>query len=275
MTYSVEEREAIGLCIALEAVGDIANHVLLEFRDVPSFPGEAEVRFPSRVHQQLFLIRLLDFSKEGGDSTLTGVEGSCLAVLQAACESKSFDSDDSVASLKESTGALVDWLASKTPLSLWLPSLNIEAKLNVPRLEFLYISGNQVKHNLSRLTGLSKRIASTLKDHGHDVPIEQIPLVLDDFREHLQEDYFAFYGTWLAELLNNVRWGLQEYLLPIFRASFTREPGQEIAYTYRYPASIVNDVPRAWFWRLMNNIRSEPYLKRFSGAHYMKNDILR
>lgn len=275
MTYALAEKETIGLCIALEAVGDIVNHALLELRDVQSLPGQAEVRFPSRVHQQLFLVRLLDFAKEGGDPTLTGVEDSCLSVLQAACQSKSFDFNDSVASLKKSTGTLVDWLESKTPFTLWLPSLEIEARLHVPRLEFLYISGNQVKHNLSRLTGLSKRIASMLKDHGHDVPLEQIPLALDDFREHLQEDYFAYYGTWLAELLNNVRWGLQDYLLPSFHASFTRKPGHELAYTYRYPASITNDVPRAWFWRLMNNIRSGPYLKRFTGVHYMKNEALR
>lgn len=70
MTYSISERETIGLCIALEAVSDIANRALLELADVSSFPGEVEVRFPSRVHQQLFLARLLDFAKESGDARL-------------------------------------------------------------------------------------------------------------------------------------------------------------------------------------------------------------
>jgi hypothetical protein len=275
MTYSAAERETIGLCIALEAISDIANHSLLALRDIPSLPGQAEVRFPSRIHQQLFLIRLLDFANEGGDPTLTGVKGSCLEVLQAACESKSFNSGNSVATLKESTEALANWLTSTTTLKLWLPALNVEATLSVPRLDFLYISGNQTKHNLSRLTGLSKRIASILKDHGHDVTDEQIPLALDDFREHLQEDYFAYYGAWLAELLSNIRWGLQDYLLPTFSESFTRDADHEIAYTYRYPSSINSEVPRLWFWRLMNNIRTGPYLKRFSCPHYMKNAALR
>jgi len=273
VTYSAAESEAIGLCIALEAVGDIANHALLELTDVSSFPGEAEVRFPSRVYQQLFLARLLDFAKEGGDASLTGVNGSCLSVLQAACESRCFDQNNSVSSLKESTAALDDWLAAKTPLKLWLPSLDIEAILNVPRIEFLCISGNQAKHNLSRLTGLSKRIESLLRDHGHDVALEQVPLALDDFREHLQEDYFSYYGTWLVELLNNVRWSLQEYLLPTFKASFKRVPDDDVRYTYEYPAAIANPVPRAWFWRLMNNVRSGPYLKRFEGAHYLKRQV--
>lgn len=273
MNYSVSEKEAIGLCISLEAVNDIANHALLELADVSGFPGEAEVHFPSRVHQQLFLARLLDFAREKGDATLTGVEGSCLSVLRAACESKSFDSNNSVVSLKESTTALDEWLSSKTLLKLWLPSLNIEAALNVPRFEFLYISGNQVKHNLSRLTGISKRIEAILKDHGHDIPLEHIPMALDDFQVHLQEDYFSYYGTWLAELLNNVRWGLQDYLLPTYEASFERDPANGLSYSYKYPAAIVNEVPRVWFWRLMNNIRSKPYLKHFAGAHYLKRSV--
>ncbi len=66
MTYSTTERETIGLCICLEAVGDIANHALLTLRDVSAYPGEAEVIFQTSVHRDLFLIRLLDFVKENG-----------------------------------------------------------------------------------------------------------------------------------------------------------------------------------------------------------------
>ncbi len=78
MTYSPTEKEAIGLCISLEAVRDMANHALLELRDVSMCPGEVEVYFHTHIHQDLFIIRLLDFVKESGDSKLTGVSGSCL-----------------------------------------------------------------------------------------------------------------------------------------------------------------------------------------------------
>ena len=81
------------LCIALEAVNDIANHALLDLLDLSSSPGEAQVRYKSHVHQQLFLIRLLDFAKEGGDQALTGTPGSCLDVLLAACVTRAFDSE--------------------------------------------------------------------------------------------------------------------------------------------------------------------------------------
>lgn len=275
MNYSAAEREAIGLCIALEALNDIVNHALLIVRQESEVSREAEVRFPTRIHQSMFLVRLLDFAKEGGDATLTGVQGSCLAVLQAACSSKSFDTENSVDALRESTLALASWLDATTPLTLWLPSLNVEANLVVPRYQFLYIAGNQAKHNISRLTGLSKIVAGMLTKNGYPTTPEQVPIALDDFHEHLQEDYFAYYGTWLAELLNNVRWGIQSYLLPTYLKSFTPDADGSVSYCYRYPALITNAIPREWFWRLMNNIRTGPYLKPFTGTRYAKKEILR
>jgi hypothetical protein len=58
MIYSEAEREAIGLCICLEAVSDIANHALLELRDVSMYPGKQR-SISIHIHQHLFLIRRL------------------------------------------------------------------------------------------------------------------------------------------------------------------------------------------------------------------------
>jgi len=270
MNYSASEQEAIGLCVCLEAVDDIANHSLLELRDVSSLPGETEVYFHSHIHQQLFLIRLLDFVKEIGDKQLTGIQGSCLEVLRSACITESYEINGGINDLKESVEQLDKWLNYQMPITIWLPTLNINATIEISRLDFLKISGNHSKHNLSRLTGVSKDIAKILSDHGHSVPLEHIPLALDDFREHLEENFFVYYGTWLAELMNNIRWGVQTYLEPTFRKSYRAGGTESFAYTYEYPIEVKHDVPRQWFWRLMNNIRVRPYLKKFKGAHYLK-----
>lgn len=270
MTYSAAETEAIGLCICVEAVGDIANHLLLKLRDVSAYPGEAEVLFHDRAHRDLFLIRLLDFVKESGSKQLTGISGSCLAVLKKACTTRSFDVDGSVSDLRNSIQALEEWLSHKKSITLWLPTLNVNATLDVSRLEYLSITGNHSKHNLSRLTGVSREVANMLKAHGYSVPEEQIPLALDDFREHLAENYFIYYSTWLAELLNNVRWGIQTYLTPTFERSYMVGPEDSLVYSYEYPNDIQQDIPRQWFWRLMNNVRARPYLKKFVGARYLK-----
>jgi len=168
-----------------------------------------------------------------------------------------------------------EWLATTTNLNLWLPTLDIDANLSVPRLEFLRIAGNQAKHNLSRLTRVSNRITNILKDHGYSVEPDAVPLALEDWDEHLQEDYFAYYATWIAELLNNLRWGVQDYLAPVYREVYTKDPSHDLRYWYEYPEEISNDTPRAWFWRLMNGVRTGPYIEQFSTAHYLSRNDLR
>jgi hypothetical protein len=275
MTYSTAEREAIGLCITWEAIDELVNRAILDLHNVDERPIDAEVRFPTMIHRDLFLVRLLDFAKEQGESSLTGVKGSCLAVLEEACKTRSFDVNGSVVGLVESTQALTSWLNERTTLNLWLPSLKLEARLSVPRLQFLVIAGNQAKHNVSRLTGVSNIVAKMLEEHGHVVALEQVPLALDDLREHLQSDYFVYYGSWLAELLNNVRWGLYQYLLPTFTKSFSKTAEQPPIYTYEYPDSISHEIPRQWFWRLMNHCLGKPYVRPFTAAAYMKKEVLR
>lgn len=275
MTYSVAERETIGLSIAWDAIDSLVNRALLDLSHAYAHPEAATIGFPTMIHRDLFLVRLLDFCKEPGESALTGVRGSCLGVLEQACKTLSFDIAGSSEELVESTNALSGWLGAQTTLKLWLPSLNVEADLTVPRLQFLFIAGNQAKHNVSRLTAVSKAITKMLDEHGHTVPIEQIPLALDDLRAHLHEDYFIYYGSWLAELLNNVRWGIYRYLLPTFESSHSREPNGGVSYTYKYPKEIVSEIPKQWFWRLMNQCRSQPYVKPFNVSEYMKKEILR
>lgn len=275
MINATKESETIGLCIALEAFGDILNHALLEIRGLESRSNDVTVYFHSRIHQQLFLIRLLDFAKETGDFGMTGVKGSCLDVIRSACETKCFDANSSVGELKRAVDSLSEWLHTLTTLKLWIPTLDLEIELQVTRIYLLYISGNEAKHNISRLTGLEKNIQRMLSEHGYEVPLEQIPLALDEFTENLSEHFFAYYSTWLSELLNDVRWGLQEYLTPTYRACYRAAPEiDELAYRYDYPAGISSSITRSWFWRLMNNVRTGPYFKKFKASqHFKMKDI--
>jgi predicted DNA-binding ArsR family transcriptional regulator len=73
MKYSQIEHEAISLCIAFEALNDIVNHALMDFTEVSEYPREYETRFKTSVHQQLFLVRLLDFVHEHGGESLTQI----------------------------------------------------------------------------------------------------------------------------------------------------------------------------------------------------------
>lgn len=264
MKYSPAEAEVIGLCIALEALNTIANKAMLELAYSSETPGEATAWFNTSIHRDLFLIRLLDFVKEGSNGQLTGVAGSCLHVLRSATQTASFNIGDSIAGLDEAISEMEAWLAHSQPVNLWLPTLDVQANLNMSRIELLTISGNQSKHNLSRLSGIVYTIATRLREHGHDVDDALIPLALEDFQGHLSENYFAYYGTWLAELVNNIRWGIYTYLQPTFQNSYKRDPNPDSPhYHFEYPPSIEQEIPRQWFWRQMNAMRRPPYLNRF------------
>jgi len=269
------ELEAVGLTIAVEALDEIANHSTLQILPLENSALEAEVRFATREHQQLFLIRLLDFVDENGDSMLTGVKGSCLDVLEHACLTKSFDIERCSGPLQRAVSRFQAWLSESTPLRLWLPTLNINALIRVPRRELLFIAGNQSKHNLSRLTGVSRRVAEILRQGGHNVPFELIPLALDDFSEHLHEDYFVYYGTWLAEHVVTIRWGVQAYLAPIYRRAYRAPLDGSLQYSYEMPPGISHALGKEWFWRLMNLVRRGPNVQPIQAAHYLKAPVLR
>lgn len=267
------EREVIGLFIAWDAIDDMVNRVMLDLRQVDFTPECVEAFFPTTVHRDLFLIKLLDFADEKGCSELTGVSGSCLAVLEQACKVRSFDRESSAKVLMDATGVLASWLRHETSYSMWIPTLNVNLDFTVPRIEFLAIAGNQAKHNTARLTGISRKLLQMIERHGHPVAVEMIPLALDDFRAHLHEDYFTYYGSWISEMLNNIRLGIYEYCKPIYEESFEKVGAGR--YTYRYPQCISQEVAKEWFWRLMNKYMHGPYVERFVSSDYLKRQDMR
>jgi hypothetical protein len=252
------ETEVINLCIAVEALDEMINHRLLRVVNVQG-TGESEVRYRSEVHQELFTILLLDFVYENRKK-------SCLDMLDdAACGTRSFEYNGSAALLKAPVKTLQRWLQTKMTVTLWLPSLSLNAKLTIERLDFLTISGNQSKHNPWRLTGVSDRLVRIFSDNGYTLMREEIQIALDDFREHFDYNYIAYYGTWLAEMLNNVRWGAQDYLRQESELSLKRSDGG-------YPKSVEHPIPRQWYDRLITKIRAKPYFERFVGSSIFKSE---
>lgn len=43
-------------------------------------------------------------------------------------------------------------------------------------------------------------------------------------------------------------------------------------YRYEFPSAITKKISRRWFWRLMNNARREPNLKKLKSVRYLKNE---
>jgi len=266
MGFTKVETEVIGLWVACGSLDSMVNHALLK---LVGNRGAREVRFETSTHQQLFNILLLDFL-EKIDVTLTGEQGSCLDVLDRACQTASFDEKGSVEFLRKAVDDLRAWLDAEITVGTWLPSIHQHLDLRIQRRESIYICGNMSKHNLARLTGAAKRLDEILRRHGVTVGYVKALHVLDDFYARFHEDIFEYHSTVITELLNNIRWGIHDYLSAEYLGAKVQDASDPIKYSYSYPDSVSDDFAKSCYWDLMNMVRRKPYMERFTANSLWK-----
>jgi hypothetical protein len=259
MEFTKIEREVIGLWIATGALDSMVNHIILNLvgRENPK-----EIHFETEVHQQLFNILLLDFL-ENVDKKLTNIEGSCVELLEEVCRLASFNNNDSVNFLHEPLQKLKTWLEKIIIVETYFPSINRTIPLEIKRKDSLYICGNISKHNFSRLTGAGKRLRELLKHHDVIVDSKKVLYVLDDFYKRFHEDILEYQATVIAELLNNVRWGIHHYLLPEYLQAKTQDTPESIKYSFRFPQDVTDDFVKTCYWELMSSLIRKPNMEQF------------
>jgi hypothetical protein len=262
------EAEAISLHIAATALDGFVNYMLLT---QPTPGGYATFRGVE--HRELFAARLLDFL-EKVDSNMTGVTGSCVDLLTAAARTRCFDHGGSSDRMNRPLAVLRQWLAERVKIDLWLPAIDLNGTVVIARSDLLYVCGNTSKHNLSRLTGVARRLRGILEANGHPVQEVDSWLALEDFYTPLQEDVLTYYSAWLVELLTDVRWGIHEYLLPEFRRSYTSDPSDPPRYSYSYPPDLHDRFARSCYWAVMNSVRASPPFARHVAPPELKSRFL-
>jgi hypothetical protein len=243
----------------------MVNHSLMVFLG----PKEnTTVLFHNAPHQQLFNVLLKDFLERVAPFLGENI-GSQVELLNQVCDNPEFNSTGSVGSLKDAARALREWLRTEVSIKHRMPSLDREAVLRFTREEFIGICGTIAKHSLARLTLIAEKVSSILARSKVGVSQYDALLVLDDFYDRFHSDVLNYHTTTLAELLNNVRWGIQDYLSPEFRESLSQSPGQ-LEYSYRYPTGIDTAFGKTFYWDLMNDVRRGPYVEKFVGDPVLK-----
>lgn len=257
------EVETIGLYIVVRAIDDFVNRALLHIPGGPGLPT-----FAGSVARDLFVVRLLDFL-EPVDAKMTGVDGSCVDLLEMAVATSSFDRDSSVEGLRTAVLALRTWLSERITIRVWLPTLDLDAEISLTRHDVVHVAGNTSKHNLSRLSRVAGRLRRILKENSHEIGIEDSWLAVEDFEQKFKDDLLAYYCVRITGLLNDVRWAVHDYLIPEYRESYTLDPDRPPMYSYRFPAGLNSRFSRESYWGLMNKVRSEPYIARFVVPDHM------
>jgi hypothetical protein len=274
-SYTALDREIITLAAVWDLIGSMVHYGhLMKNHQIKN----ATLKFNSRESSKLFLIVLAVFLSFPRDGTFglkrPTAEGSMgktyLGYLQRVVDEPSFEGDKAL--LASSLSAFAEWLDGfATVENVWLPSIERAGKLRVQRMTYLKICGTASKHGFTRLGDIVKQIRSLLEENGTIIDEGQGYLVIPEFQEWFQDNVFIASSTLIAWHLNEIRWGIYQYLSTECQRAYTpTSPVQRFQmYTYDVPAKVTDTLVRSMYWDLMNDMRTRPYFPRFTVDPYL------
>jgi hypothetical protein len=95
-------------------------------------------------------------------------------------------------------------------------------------------------------------------------------LALADFHERFHADILNYHAATIAEYLNELRWGIYRYLHPVYLARIRRDVPMPGSYGYDIPKEISGELATECYWDLLNQARSEPYMRKFKVTRWLK-----
>lgn len=268
------EQEVIVLKAVWDLIDDMVNYQM--FLKLTK-DHDVELRFESSTHQRLFNILLVDFLSRINHKVFglpvpppsPMAEQSYLHYLRLICDGPTLNPvSDSIRTPLET---FVQWLETECVVEkVWLPSIDLETDIRVKRIEFIKICGNITKHNFTRLNAIADQIQKLMAANGHSINIDQSYLIIPEFYEWFHDNIFSYHSSAIAEFLNNIRWGIYEYLRPEFKRAYRKDDPYSILYRFEYPTGCRNPMAQSGYYDLMNAARSEPYMPRFEVTRFLK-----
>jgi hypothetical protein len=260
------EEEVVFLKAIKELIDSMVNFEMLAI--LGSDP-DSQIQFRTATHQKFFDIILVDFLSKTNKNIVSG-ETDYLDSLQSICESPHFEVAGSVTALRESTTAFVAWLEQEVEVPTWFPAINKNTVLKITRKLIVEVCGNISKHNFLRLDRMGKKLKTILESSKVPITLDDALLALADFYEQFHTNILSYHSSTIAEFLNNMRWGIYEYLQPEFQRSIVWETHDPPKYRYTYPTSVTTKFAKECYWELMNEVRNPPYVRRFQVTPWLK-----
>lgn len=277
IVQSTLEREVIVLKAVWNLIDDLVNYVMFVN---PTGTVDVAMMPESSTHQRLFNILLVDFLSKppNGQFGLAAppqngrlVDQTYLFFLSKICETPCLNPPGADL-LRLPVEKFANWLEENFVIEdVWLPSVQIELDMRLKRIEPIRICGNIAKHNFSRLDRDVRAIRLLIERNGHQVDDGQSYIIIPEFYEWFHDNVLNYQISHIAEMLNDIRWGIYDYLKPHFDKSIVREPPPSIYYEYSVPAECGSALSRAMYWDLMNDVRAKPYMPRFTVDSHLKN----
>lgn len=275
------EQEAIVLLAVWDMLGGMVNY---GFFEKLKQTVDVTLMFANSNDRRLFNILLGDFlsqpNERGGKESFLNFEQppnnaratdyTYLFYLRRICDAPLLG--ENVDCIKRPLDALSTWLEEECLVeSAWFGSIDVKVDLRIPRIRYIKICGDIAKHNFSRLQSNVDKVVQTFRRCGVNIDAEAGFRALPDFYERFHDDIFTYHSSHIAQMLNDLLWGIYQYLKPEFQRSYEREPDGPL-YRYLYPEGCEHQFARSMYWGLMNNIRQRPYLPLFTVSSSLKSE---
>jgi hypothetical protein len=172
--------------------------------------------------------------------------------------------------------AFAAWLEEDSYVEdVWLPTVEVEVSLTIPRIAWLKICADIGKHSFARLEHNVGKIVRILSDHGKKIDEGMGYAVLPEFWDWFHTHLFAYHASTIGEFLNNIRWGIFEYLMPEYARAYrvTGYVTEAEMYEFDVPSEITAPIARAMYWGLMNMVRFKPLFPKFTVTPSLKSQF--
>jgi hypothetical protein len=270
------EQELIILNTSWEMIDGMVNWGMFT---KPDKANPSNLLFQTSIHAHFFTVLLGDFLsevrafKKGGvplglKSVPHGVRPSDLTFLfhlRQVCTNPQFGPD--AAELSSAVDVFSTWLEGEFIADgVNLNSIALVTDMKVARYRYLKMCGDIGKHNIARLETNVKHLQVMLENAGHQVTESQAYLAVDSFYEWFQDHIFIYHSSYIAEMLNNIRWAIYRYLRPEFMRSWhelDHSSERLPLYGYRIPPTVQQPVAEAMYWDAMNKVRKGVYVQQF------------
>ncbi len=274
MAFSRTEQEAIVLYAVWDMIDGMVNFEI--FTDKPK-AFDAQLTFQTATHRHMFNVLLADFLSKPAKGTfdLPEANGSAstdhtyLFYLRQICDAPLLGPNAD--SLRPPVENFVEWLEERCVAEkVWFPSIEVQTDISIQRILFIKICGDIAKHNFSRLDRNVDRLIKILRENDIEIDEGQGFVLLPEFYDWFHNNIFAYHATMIAEHLNNIRWGIFEYLLPEFARSFEIIDAETRMYKFNFPENCQNALAQAMYWNLMNQVRSRPWFPKFETSQFLR-----
>lgn len=253
------EQEILFLYAAIESIGSMVNY---EFIELSQENVEAQAIFKTSIHQKLFNILLVDFLSKSSQE-VTGKSVSLLEGLFQINKTPCLGGKLSCEHLRKAVSAFKRWLETEIKVPCYFPSIEHNGMLKLKRLEFITICGDISKHGFARLNERARDLRKILDRNGKEISTEDALVLLDEFYDRFHADIFSYHGSQIVEKLNNIRWGIYEYLQPSIRRLQNDGDFGPPRYRFTYPIGVTNQLVKHFYRELMVSVSSPPYFRRF------------